>query len=401
MNKELTCCFTGHRPKELWGYYLSANANYDNLRAYLLQNVLPILYEKGYRSFVTGGAQGFDQIVFEAIYMFKQTHPDIENVIYAPCRNQESNWFDGMNRFCKGYYRRLLVLADRVEYVTNTEYTPTCMNARNEAMIRDSSCVVALFNGDVTKARKSMSGTENTLTMAINENNYHIYQINYFIQNSSVYNLTEFNSNALKDSVKWKYKEDDNALYINPNPVPALPEEGFGSVICLDTETTGFSFETFDELLQIALVGSNGAEYMTYIKPDKKKNWAGAEKVNGISPSMVEDSPSARNVIKAIQPFINEATTIVGHNVPFDLNFLKKAGLQIPESTRIWDTCDYFKTDIPEGKHKLGNAVEIYCPGIMEEYLNGAHDALTDTRATMEVYKAQRQKEQEKLISLD
>lgn len=402
MDKSLTCCFTGHRPKDLWGYYQSANAHYDNLVNYLESTILPHLYEQGYRSFISGGAQGFDQLVFEAVHHFKQTHPDIENVIYAPCRNQDKQWFDGMNRFCRGYYNRLLTLADRVEYVTNTEYTLTCMNARNEAMINDSNCVVALFNGDITKARKSQSGTENTITMAVNQDAYSIYQLFYNLNDSSWYSFQTYTSDEIKRASmpKWSYSEEDNSLYINSNPVPALPQNGFGDVICLDTETTGFSYETFDELLQLALVGINGEEYMTYIKPDKKKNWAGAEKVNGISPAMVENSPSARNVITAIQPFIDKARILVGHNIAFDLNFLKKAGLQIPDSVAVWDTCEYFKNDIPEGRHKLGNAVETYCPNIIEEYLNGAHDALTDTRATMKVYKSQRQKEQDKLDTL-
>lgn len=392
MDKLLTCCFTGPRPKDLWGY--KAGYQYSDLVRYLKSSVLPDLYDKGYRSFITGGAQGFDQIAFEALYKFKRdVQPDIETVIYAPCIHQEEPWLEGTvdTRFSRKYYRKMLSLADRVEYVTDKEYTPTCMNARNEAMINDSSALVALYDDDMEFAKKGVSGTQNTIVLASEKDNYPILQIHFDLRDSTNYELEEFISNDVYELRKrhMKNTKDRNVLYVNDNPVPALPKDGFGTVICLDTETTGFSAEMFDELLQIAIVDNCGNEYMTYIKPDQKKTWAGAEKVNHISPSMVKDAPSARNVIKVLQPYINSANTIVGHNVIFDLGFLQKAGLKIPEYVKVHDTCTFFKEDVKGGKHNLEAAITHYCPQYLTEYRSGAHDALTDTRATMRVYEAQ------------
>ena len=398
-DKSQTICFTGHRPKLLWGYYGSAMNKYNNLVSYLTDTVLPDLYNKGFRNYITGGAQGFDQLVFEAVDTFKHTHPDVKNIIYCPCLNQEKMWMEGQSRFCKGYYHAQLSRADEVVYITNTEYTLPCMNARNEAMLNDSAGVVALFNDNLTIIKKSQSGTENTIALAIERPNYQIYQIAYDLNDSTNYKYLSFISEELQALKKRKTKpaeKNENYLSNNTNPVPPLPENGFGDKICFDCETTGFSSGIFDELLQIAIVGSNGNEWMTYIKPDKKKTWANAEAVHHISPSMVQNAPSAREVMKALQPYFNEATTIIGHNIAFDIRFVERTGLNL-ENKRIWDTFEFFKSDIPEGKHKLEMAVEAYCTDFKEEYLNGAHDALTDTRATMRVFEAQCDKE----LSLD
>lgn len=392
MDKTLTCCFTGPRPKDLWGY--KAGYQYSDLVKYLKSNVLPNLYSKGYRSFITGGAQGFDQIAFEALYKFKRdVQPDIETVIYAPCIHQEEPWLEGSidTRFSRKYYRKMLTLADRVEYITDKEYTPTCMNARNEAMVNDSSIIVALYNDEMEFAKKGVSGTQNTIVLASEKDNYPILQIRFDLHDSEDYKVEEYISNDVYELRKRHMAgtKDRNILYVNENPVPSFPDGGFGNIICLDTETTGFSAEVFDELLQIAIVDNRGNEYMTYIKPDQKKTWAGAEKINHISPSMVKDAPSARNVIKMLQPYINDADAIVGHNVVFDLRFMQNAGLKIPEHVKVHDTCTFFKEDVKGGKHSLEMAVAHYCPEYLDEYKSGAHDALTDTRATMRVYEAQ------------
>ena len=60
----LTACFTGPRPKNLFGY------DDDEAYKYLLavtKEVVDLFYYYGYRYFISGGAQGFDQIAFWAV----------------------------------------------------------------------------------------------------------------------------------------------------------------------------------------------------------------------------------------------------------------------------------------------------------------------------------------------
>ena len=75
IDRQHTICFTGHRPKDLFGYtdktpYISIiNA---------LKPFLSVLYENGYTDYISGGAQGFDQLAFWAV---QQTLPDRKSVV--------------------------------------------------------------------------------------------------------------------------------------------------------------------------------------------------------------------------------------------------------------------------------------------------------------------------------
>lgn len=393
MKKSTTVAFAGHRPKELWGYTDEKDNNYEKLQNYLYENIIPQLYTEGYRTFLTSGEQGFQSCVFWAVAQFKLMHPDVENIIFSPCPSQEKFWSEA-GRFGKSRYRQALDLADEFRDITET-YLPTSMQLCHQAMVNNANILVSLCN-DTPEDKKSH--TYQTIKMADKKENYRIATIHYNLDNAS-FAYTERLSKGLTETRKVKLGDRNLIGVENTNPVPPLPIDGFGDVICFDTETTGFDYAKYDELLQIAIVGSNGAEWMTYIKPERNEIWRKTEKIHHIYPSTVKDAPSSFAVMQALYPFFKAAKLVVGHNVTFDLNFLEAAGLQV--STEVWDTCVYFRKDIPKGSHKLAKAVEEYAPDFLEEYTLGAHDALTDTRATMRVYMAQEAKEKEKQIASD
>lgn len=182
-----------------------------------------------------------------------------------------------------------------------------------------------------------------------------------------------------------------------------FPKDG-EVIICLDIETTGFSprhwengeLKGFDELLQVSIVDEEKEILNQYIKPQFKKSWEQAEKVNHISPAKVSFAPYAKDVKDKIQKIIDGADIIVGHNISFDTNFLEKySGISF-EGKKIFDTLAYFKKDEPHLSHKLEKAVEHYCPDFLQEYQSGAHDSLVDTKATIKVYRAIVEKERKK-----
>jgi len=80
-----TMAFTGRRPKDLVGYDA---AKYDIFLPQLV-NYIIMLYNNGVRKFITGGAQGFDQLVFWAVHEAKKTHNRIQSVVYVPFKGQE------------------------------------------------------------------------------------------------------------------------------------------------------------------------------------------------------------------------------------------------------------------------------------------------------------------------
>ena len=84
-----TICFTGRRPQDLCGY--DYKSKYEGLQKWLT-GYLEEFYKKGVRNFISGGAQGFDQLAFWVVEDLKKNHPDVKNIVYVPFQGQESRW---------------------------------------------------------------------------------------------------------------------------------------------------------------------------------------------------------------------------------------------------------------------------------------------------------------------
>lgn len=165
-------------------------------------------------------------------------------------------------------------------------------------------------------------------------------------------------------------------------------------IVCFDTETTGFDKE-FDELLQITIVDEKcNVLFESYIKPTTRKSWINAEKVNRISYDMVKDAPSAREIAPQIKEIFDKADKIVGYNVGFDVGFVETKCRFNIDTQKVEDSLKIFRKECTKLKvnlshHKLGDAVDFYCPEAKADYIANAHDASCDAIATMRVYLAQ------------
>lgn len=157
--------------------------------------------------------------------------------------------------------------------------------------------------------------------------------------------------------------------------------------IVIDTETTGFKAGS-DELLQIAVADYDGKElFLSYLRPERVREWPGAQRVNGISPEMVKNCPTAAEVRETVQEIINAADEVIGYNIEFDLGFLEAAGLDFG-GKKITDTMllfaeAYGEWDDYHGDYrwqKLGTAAAYV--GYEE---HDAHDAMGDVLATIAV----------------
>jgi DNA polymerase III epsilon subunit-like protein len=165
--------------------------------------------------------------------------------------------------------------------------------------------------------------------------------------------------------------------------------------VCFDTETTGFSPFKGAELLQITIADHSGILFSSYLHPYHSKEWKKAMEAHHITPDMVKDAPYPHEVAGIIRELFAKAEVITGHNLKFDLAFVEKClRIKIPEE-KIFDTYPFFKQDRPGGHHKLGDAVEYYCPEKLDFYKNGAHNAEIDTLSNMAVYEAIVEREKE------
>lgn len=139
-------CFTGARPKDLHGYEHDA---YLPLVEFLTDLVLD-LNEQGVGRFISGGAQGFDQLAFWSVNRAKNAAPELINDVYVPFPFQAVRWRDE-GLFGQKEYQLMLRKADTVKTVStdpdpdNFYEAVQKLHGRNHAMVADSDMVVALL----------------------------------------------------------------------------------------------------------------------------------------------------------------------------------------------------------------------------------------------------------------
>ena len=166
--------FTGQRPKDLVGY---DEAKYQQFLTQL-ENILARYGE--HTEFICGGAQGFDQLAFEAALRLKRRYPDVKIHLYVPFRGQESQWL-AHGYFSQDMYNRQKNSADTVKYISDitsgSDYSAIvkAMYARNEAMVRDADIVIALYSQDDWRTHKG--GTSSCMRYAYGKKP--IYQLKF------------------------------------------------------------------------------------------------------------------------------------------------------------------------------------------------------------------------------
>ena len=152
-----SCSFTGHRKIE---------ASRKGSLTELLERALNYAYSNGCRSFFAGGALGFDTLAAEAVIKFREKHPDVRLTLVLPCKDQDIRWNEGD----RVVYKRILALADGVEYVSDVYYDG-CMKKRNERLVELCDVLIAYVG-------RSFGGSAQTLRMAkaSGKTVYNLYQ---------------------------------------------------------------------------------------------------------------------------------------------------------------------------------------------------------------------------------
>lgn len=152
-------------------------------------------------------------------------------------------------------------------------------------------------------------------------------------------------------------------------------------IVALDLETTGLD-STRDVIIEIGAVRFDGEEVLdewsTFVNPHRKIPGAIVQ-LTGIKQSDVEDAPDLQSVLPALQRFVGNAP-VLGHNVPFDLAFLNRAG--VLKDAEAIDTYDIASAMLPSAtSYSLGALA-----GQLGIELPATHRALDDARVTQAVY---------------
>jgi len=152
-------------------------------------------------------------------------------------------------------------------------------------------------------------------------------------------------------------------------------------IVSLDIETTGLD-EGRDSIIEIAAVKFNDRrvenEFSTLVNPGKHiPDFITG--LTGIDDAMVRQAPRLRDVEHELTAFVGDAP-ILGHNVKFDIGFLRKAGLFQYQQTL--DTYELASVLIPAASRynlgSLGQQLNIPLPA--------THRALDDARVTHACY---------------
>ena len=163
------------------------------------------------------------------------------------------------------------------------------------------------------------------------------------------------------------------------------------TLVALDLETTGLDPDR-DAIIEIGAVKFKGgrveAEFGQLVNPGRKLT-PFITKLTGISDAMLANQPRLPMVLPKLEAFVGDAV-IIGHNVGFDLSFLRAKGAV--RHNLAADTYALASVLLPSvGRYNLGalaRSLGITIPG------NQAHRALDDCRVTMHVYLALLEKAQ-------
>ena len=140
--RQVSCCFTGHRPGKLpWRY-----DEEDPCCAALKKRIFDAAeaaYQEGFRHFLCGMALGCDLYFCECVLRLRQMHPDVTVEAAIPCRR----------------YQQLVEACD-FETLVSRQYTPSCMQRRDRYMVDHASLLIAAFDG-------SPGGTRYTVEYAM------------------------------------------------------------------------------------------------------------------------------------------------------------------------------------------------------------------------------------------
>lgn len=163
-------------------------------------------------------------------------------------------------------------------------------------------------------------------------------------------------------------------------------------VLFFDLELTGVYVH--DEIISISIVDGEGTVIMdTFVKPAHKKKWKQTEKIHGITPEMVADSPSLDELIPEIKRIFEGADNLIAYGVSTDYSHIKyiydteAERESLHKKTRCCanEYVRYIHEHHPDLVHaSLTDAME--CLGI--EWDGIPHSSIADTIACMKVWEA-------------
>lgn len=157
-DKNTTCCFTGHRRKDL---PFEGDVHKQGMKCLL--SMLQLLIEEavcdGYKTFISGMAEGIDLFCAEIVHnlIVTKKYPDLKLICALPYAEQAAEI-----RLPLDKYRYSMLISNCYEQVIiSSKYEKERYKLRNRFMVENSSRIIGAY-----KAKKHGSGTLQTINMA-------------------------------------------------------------------------------------------------------------------------------------------------------------------------------------------------------------------------------------------
>ncbi len=102
-----------------------------------------MLFESGYNTFLSGGAEGFDLLAAKAVLRHKERGLDIKLVMVLPFASQEARYSyedKELYRYVCEKADKVITLFDRFEH--NYQFLK-----RNDFLIENSTCLICFYDG--------------------------------------------------------------------------------------------------------------------------------------------------------------------------------------------------------------------------------------------------------------
>ena len=151
--KGLTVCFTGHRPKDLFGH--QDVSKYAPLQNSIYKCIDNFYNSYNVRRFISGGAQGVDMLSFFVVEYLKQSHNDIANDLYIPFVDHDAKMLE-KGIFSKSEYAKMVdkATSSKIVFPNIRSGAPkgeivSALYGRNIAMVDDSDFVLGVYGGNL------------------------------------------------------------------------------------------------------------------------------------------------------------------------------------------------------------------------------------------------------------
>lgn len=143
---------TGHRPNKISNELYDVNSR---LSKHYINFFKQYIRDSGATECISGMALGIDTLFAIATLQLRNEGLNIKLHCAIPCANHSSMWQTSSVKI----YNAILERADEIVYVSNANYTPSCMQRRNEYMVNRCDKLLAVWDG-------TPSGTANCFRFA-------------------------------------------------------------------------------------------------------------------------------------------------------------------------------------------------------------------------------------------